>query len=99
MNARIDDYPTRGTVPMASPANEPSRGSPRFGDDQRRHALTPRQREVLRLVAEGCTDQEIARALFIRTRTATSHMTDIFDKLGVNCRAAAVANAIRRGLI
>jgi DNA-binding NarL/FixJ family response regulator len=99
MNPRIDDYTTRGTIPMASPANGPSYGSARFGDDQRRHALTPRQKEVLRLAAEGCTDQEIARALFIRTRTATSHMTDIFDKLGVNCRTAAVANAIRRGII
>jgi two-component system, NarL family, nitrate/nitrite response regulator NarL len=95
MNARIDDYATRQSTHLASP----SHGSARYVDDQRRHVLTPRQMEVLRLVAEGCTDHEIARALYIRTRTATSHMTDIFDKLGVNCRAAAVANAIRRGLI
>ena len=96
MHARHDDHADRRFLPppVAVPSPEPSR----FGND-RRFTLTPRQTEVLRLAAEGYTDREIARALYIEVRTATTHMSDIFDKLGVNCRTAAVANAIRRGVI
>jgi DNA-binding NarL/FixJ family response regulator len=101
MNTTLDEQTTSHAAVRAAvgAATAPVREAARFGDVQRRFALTPRQTEVLRLAAEGYTDREIAHALYIETRTATTHMTDIFDKLGVNRRAAAVANAIRRGLI
>ncbi len=61
--------------------------------------LSAREVEVLRLVAEGLTDNEIAERLFISRRTVTSHITNIFNKLGVNARAAAVAAAARSGIL
>ncbi len=61
--------------------------------------LSPREVEVLKLVAEGLTDAEIAEQLFISRRTVTSHITNIFNKLGVNARAAAVAAAARTGIL
>jgi non-specific serine/threonine protein kinase len=61
-------------------------------------ALTRREREVLGLLATGKTDREIAGALFISHRTANAHVAHIFAKLGVNSRAGAAAEAVRRGL-
>ncbi|MGA7673375.1 MAG: helix-turn-helix transcriptional regulator, partial [Nitrolancea sp.] len=61
--------------------------------------LSAREVEVLRLVAEGLTDNEIAEQLFISRRTVTSHMTSIFNKLGVGARAAAAVWAKERGII
>ena len=63
-----------------------------------RHGLSPRELEVLRLVAQGHTDREIAEALFISRRTATTHLTHILDKLGLDSRTAAAAYAVRHGL-
>jgi len=60
--------------------------------------LSPREREVLDLLAEGCTDQEIARRLFVSRRTASAHVANIFGKLGVHSRSAAAALAVRLGL-
>ena len=62
-------------------------------------ALTRREVEVLRLLAEGKTDREIAAALSVSRRTVTTHVTAILNKLGVNSRAHAVARALRGGLI
>ena len=61
--------------------------------------LSPREVEVVRLVAAGRSNPEIAAALFISPRTVTTHLTHIFDKLDVEGRAEAVALAIRCGLI
>jgi predicted ATPase/DNA-binding CsgD family transcriptional regulator/Tfp pilus assembly protein PilF len=60
--------------------------------------LTPRELDVLRLL-EVHTDREIADALFIGPRTVGTHVTNILNKLGVNTRTAAVAFAIRHGII
>jgi DNA-binding CsgD family transcriptional regulator len=54
---------------------------------------------VLRLVAEGHTDREVADILVISPRTANRHLSNIFVKLDVPGRAAAVAYAIRHGLV
>ena len=62
-------------------------------------SLTRREQEVLRLVAEGHTDREVAEALVISPRTANRHLSNIFVKLDVPGRAAAVAYAIRQGLV
>ena len=61
--------------------------------------LTRRELEVLRLVAEGHTDREVAEILVISPRTANRHLSNIFVKLDVPGRAAAVAFAIRQGLV
>jgi DNA-binding CsgD family transcriptional regulator/tetratricopeptide (TPR) repeat protein len=67
--------------------------------DQQDFNLTPREREVLRLLARGFSDKAIADALFISPRTAMTHVANILGKLGVNRRAAASNVAIRAGLI
>lgn len=54
-------------------------------------ALTPRQREVVTLIAQGAADKEIARALGITTATAQKHVTNLLKRLNVPNRAAAAA--------
>jgi DNA-binding NarL/FixJ family response regulator len=61
--------------------------------------LTPRQIEVLRLLAEGMSDREIAATLFLSPRTVGWHVTHLLTRLGVQSRAAAAAAAIRGGLV
>jgi ATP/maltotriose-dependent transcriptional regulator MalT len=61
--------------------------------------LTPREREVLRLVAEGRTNRAIAEHLVVSTHTVNRHVTNILTKLDVGTRSAAVAEAMRRELI
>jgi predicted ATPase/DNA-binding CsgD family transcriptional regulator len=61
--------------------------------------LTPREREVLRLLVEGRSDREIAEALFIGTRTVQSHVSAILAKLGVHHRHDAAKVAVQRGLV
>ncbi len=64
-----------------------------------RPRLSDRELDVLRLVAAGRSSREVADALFISPRTATTHVDHILGKLGVNSRSAAVAIAVRDGLI
>jgi DNA-binding NarL/FixJ family response regulator len=61
--------------------------------------LTPRQREVLQLVAEGRTAKEIARRLEISVRTAEAHRTQVMEALDIHDVAGLVRYAIRKGLI
>jgi DNA-binding NarL/FixJ family response regulator len=61
--------------------------------------LTPRELEVLRLVARGLSNVEIGRALFIGEATVKTHLLRAFAKLGVNDRTAAVTVAMTRGII
>jgi predicted ATPase/DNA-binding CsgD family transcriptional regulator len=63
------------------------------------HGLTQRELEVLRLVAAGMTDREIADELFISYGTARTHVRNILDKLGVKSRSAATSYALRTGLV
>src|SRR6266516_1097224 len=61
--------------------------------------LTGREIEVLRLVADGLNNQIIAERLFLSEHTVHRHVANIFNKLSVSSRAAAVAQAARRGLL
>jgi DNA-binding NarL/FixJ family response regulator len=61
--------------------------------------LTLRELEVLRLVATGLTNQAIAEKLFVSDHTVHRHLANILNKLSVSSRAAAVAQAARRGLL
>jgi len=65
----------------------------------RANALSAREREVLRLVAEGLPTKQIANALSISERTVKFHVNSIFHKLGAENRAQAVAVAAQRGLL
>jgi DNA-binding CsgD family transcriptional regulator len=62
------------------------------------HGLTPREIEVLRLLAQGQSDRDIAEALFISRHTAMKHVANILAKLGVGSRTAAATVALREGL-
>ena len=61
--------------------------------------LTPRQREVLQLVAQGCTTKEIARQLKISVKTAETHRSQLMQELDIHDIAGLVRFAIRSGLI
>jgi DNA-binding NarL/FixJ family response regulator len=61
--------------------------------------LTPREREVLRLIAAGLPSKQIARELSISERTVKFHSTSLLRKLGAENRAQAVAVAAERGLL
>jgi DNA-binding NarL/FixJ family response regulator len=60
--------------------------------------LTGRQAEVLRLVAQGKTDRQIAGELVLSEKTVGRHLENIFARLGVSSRAAATVVAVRQGL-
>ena len=62
-------------------------------------ALSQRELEVLRLVANGATNREVARRLFISEATVKTHLLHLYGKLGVRDRASAVAVAYRRELL
>ena len=61
--------------------------------------LTRREREVLDLLADGCSNRRIAARLGISEHTAKFHVASIYGKLGVASRAGAIRSAVRRGLI
>ncbi len=61
--------------------------------------LSPREVEVLELVAAGATNREAAAKLFLTEATIKSHLLNIYAKFGVNDRAAAVTEAFNRGLL
>jgi DNA-binding NarL/FixJ family response regulator len=66
---------------------------------RRDEALTPREHEILALVAEGRTNADIARQLFISSKTVSVHVSNILAKLGATGRTEAAALARRRGLL
>lgn len=63
------------------------------------HVLSPREREVLALLAGGLTNRQLAESLFISERTANRHVSNIFTKLAVNNRTAAARWAVDAGLV
>jgi DNA-binding NarL/FixJ family response regulator len=76
-----------------------STGTRSTASDRCKGRLTRREHEVLRLVAAGFADREIAAALFISPRTVMAHIQHIFTKLGVRTRKAAVAIARELALV
>ncbi|MBA2775501.1 MAG: response regulator transcription factor, partial [Chloroflexia bacterium] len=64
----------------------------------RRHGLSPRELEVLRLMTNGLSNQQIADELFLSLRTITTHVTGILSKLNLTSRTQAVSFAIRSGI-
>ena len=71
----------------------------RLRGEETDNRLTPREQEVLKLISEGRSAPEIATRLYIEPSTVKSHLQNIYEKLGVSERAAAVAEGMRRGLL
>jgi DNA-binding NarL/FixJ family response regulator len=74
-------------------------GLPRAAEAARLDELTEREAEVLRLVAQGAANPEIAERLFISEATVKSHIGRVFAKLGLRDRAAAIVFAFDHGLV
>lgn len=79
-------------------ATESAHGQSKGIEATQKLRLTPRQREVLQLVIEGCTMKEIATRLGISTRTAESHKYEMMEGLGVETTAELIQYAIKLGL-
>jgi predicted ATPase/DNA-binding CsgD family transcriptional regulator len=95
---------TTRAVALAIEAAESSPAAPHTPTSARRPvepgvSLSPREHEVLSLLVEGLSDREIGEALFIGHRTVQTHVNSIFNKLGVNARAAAASKSVRLGLV
>jgi DNA-binding NarL/FixJ family response regulator len=86
-------YPSAVTAIVRDYVERGGRGEEQFD------VLTPRELEVLKLIAEAHTSKEIANALFISIKTVERHRQNILDKLGMRDRVELTRYAIRRGLI
>ncbi|HEV2123091.1 MAG TPA: LuxR C-terminal-related transcriptional regulator [Chloroflexota bacterium] len=83
--------PAREPAPVASTSSTTPRSE--------RGLLSPREQEVLALVAEGLSNKEIARRLIVSESTAKYHVTSLFNKLGANTRAQVIARAAALGML
>ena len=61
--------------------------------------LSPRERQVLQVVARGLSNSQIGAELYITEATVKTHLLRAYSKLGVDSRTAAVTEALRRGLL
>jgi DNA-binding NarL/FixJ family response regulator len=86
-------YPSAVTTLVRDYVDRGGRGEEQFD------VLTPRELEVLKLIAEAHTSKEIAELLFISIKTVERHRQNILDKLGMRDRVELTRYAIRRGLI
>ncbi|MGW4964265.1 helix-turn-helix transcriptional regulator [Nonomuraea sp. NPDC004186] len=92
LRARIERLARLARIPLAvQVGTEPA--------EEREFGLTPRERDVLRLVADGRTNRQIAEELFISVKTAGAHVSNILAKLGVRSRVQAATAAHRHELI
>ncbi len=91
--AAPDELETPERVTLASSSPNIDQPPPGPGDA---NDLTPRELQVLRLVAQGLTDAQIAEELVISRRTVNAHLTSIYRKINVSSRSAATRYAIDR---
>ena len=73
--------------------------APPSPEDAATSLLSAREAEILRLVADGLTNPQVASRLYLSPRTVGQHLRSVYRKLGVPSRAAAVKEASERGLI
>ena len=97
--ARLERAPYRPDRVRRGPSPGPIVGRRSQPRSDRARTLTPRQREVLQLAADGRSGREIADALVVSAGTVKTHFQNIYEKLGARDRASAVAMGLRRGLI
>jgi two-component system nitrate/nitrite response regulator NarL len=89
----------RGETVLSSEAQAGIAAEVRVRGREERPALTPREQEILVMVAAGKAAPEIAGQLHLSPATVKGHLQAIYEKLGVSERAAAVAEGMRRGLL
>jgi two-component system nitrate/nitrite response regulator NarL len=89
----------RGKTVLASELQAGVAGEIRLRAPHDRPVMSDRERETLTLIAEGLSAPQIGRMLHLSTATVKTHLQHIYEKLGVSERAAAVAEAMRRGLL
>ncbi|MGH2712447.1 MAG: response regulator [Thermoleophilaceae bacterium] len=89
----------RGRTILAPELQAGIAGEIRLRAVDERPFMSHREQEVLELIARGMTAPEIGRLIHLSTATVKTHLQHIYDKLGVSERAAAVAQAMRRGLL
>jgi two-component system nitrate/nitrite response regulator NarL len=89
----------RGQTVLAPQVQAGLAGEVRLREHETRPALSAREHEVLEQTALGLSAPEIGRTLHISTATVKTHLRNIYEKLGVSGGAAAVAEAMRRGLL
>jgi two-component system, NarL family, nitrate/nitrite response regulator NarL len=89
----------RGQTVIAREAQTAVAEEIRIRETVPRASVSQREREILELIAEGLTAPQIGRRLHLATPTVKSHLGHLYEKLGVSERAAAVAVAMRRGLL
>ncbi len=88
----LEQFSQPSRLPVEAPAERPL-ASFLFEE------LTPRELEVLRLIAQGLRNREIAERLVISKRTVGNHISNIFNKLQVNDRSQAIIRALKGGLV
>lgn len=89
----------RGRAVLAPELQAGIAGEIRLREVSWRPVLSDRERETLKLVAEGLTAPDIGKRLHLSTGTVKTHLAHLYEKLEVSERAAAVAQAMRRGLL
>ena len=94
LEAAADTFARLGAAPELARVESLTRGR----ENRDRHGLTEREIQILRVLATGKTNREIAAALVISDHTVRRHIQNIFAKLGVSSRAAATAFAFRHNL-
>ncbi|GLW56689.1 response regulator [Kitasatospora phosalacinea] len=85
----------RGETVLAPPVAARLLGRVRAG----RPSLSPRETEILQLLAEGLPNRQISKRLFISEATVKTHLVHVYDKLGVDSRTSAVAAGLAAGMI
>jgi LuxR family maltose regulon positive regulatory protein len=93
------EYVGRLLAASSTPELEPGDQAPRQAESPRVEALTERELEVLRLIAEGLSNREVAEQLFLSLSTVKVHTHNIYGKLDVNSRTQAIARARALGIL
>jgi two-component system, NarL family, nitrate/nitrite response regulator NarL len=89
----------RGRTVLAPELQAGIAGEIRLREVRERPILSDRERETVKLVAQGLSAPDIGKRLHLSTGTVKTHLQHLYEKLGVSERAAAVAEAMRRGLL
>ena len=84
---------------FVSPGDLPSPASPAAPEDQNRSPLSPREREIVKLTAQGFKNSDMAAKLSLSEQTVKNHLHNIFEKLGVSDRLELALHAIEHGLV
>ena len=91
--------PALGRLVRRRPSHRTGRQVPVAGSGKAASVLTPRELDVLKLVAQGLSNPDIARRLVLSEHTVHRHLANIFRKLSLSSRAAAAAWGVRTGLV